>query len=305
MPRHEGKVAIVTGAANGIGRAIAERFAAEGAVVVLGDIEGEALARVTAGIAGKGGTAEAVTGDLTEEAGATRLIDAANAKCGRIDILVNNLGGSRNAKIWEMSVADFDFVLRLNLRSTFLVTRAAAPHMMKRRQGRIICLSSGAREGTPWTAYYQGGAAYSMAKAGVHGFIRDVALELAEYNITVNAVAPGPIDTERTGPGLRRLDATVETEPEQDDATRPARHRRRGGCCRAVPGLGRGFLRFGPHPRRCRRSLRHAGTSCWPRRCAPDVRMPDFGSSFLVVPGTTHRSAASPYVRPSKMRTRL
>jgi NAD(P)-dependent dehydrogenase (short-subunit alcohol dehydrogenase family) len=146
----ESKVAVVTGAANGIGRAIAERFAVEGAAVVLGDIEGEALARVTAGIAGKGGNAEAVMGDFTEEAGATRLIDGANAKHGRIDILVNNLGGSRNAKIWEMPVADFDFVLRLNLRSTFLVTRAAAPHMMKRRQGRIICLSSGAREGTPW-----------------------------------------------------------------------------------------------------------------------------------------------------------
>lgn len=213
MARLESKVAIVTGAANGIGRAIAERFASEGASVVLGDIEGEALNRVAAGISEKGGTAEAVTGDLTEEAGAARLIDAAIGKHGHIDVLVNNLGGSRNAKIWEMPVADFDFVLRLNLRSTFLVTRAAVAHMMKRQKGRIICLSSGAREGTPWTAYYQGGAAYSMAKAGVHGFIRDVALELAEYNITVNAVAPGPIDTERTGPGLRRLDATVERGP--------------------------------------------------------------------------------------------
>ena len=141
------------------------------------------------------------------------LIDTAVDSHGRIDILVNNLGGSRNAKIWEMPVADFDFVLRLNLRSTFLCTRAAAAYMMKRRQGRIICMSSGAREGTPWTAYYQGGAAYSAAKAGVHGFIRDVALELAEYNITVNAVAPGPIDTERTGPSLKRLDATVERSP--------------------------------------------------------------------------------------------
>jgi NAD(P)-dependent dehydrogenase (short-subunit alcohol dehydrogenase family) len=123
------------------------------------------------------------------------------------------VGGSRNAKIWEMPAADWDFVLRLNLRSTFLCTRAAAPHMMRQRYGRIVCMSSGAREGTPWTAYYQGGAAYSASKAGVHGFVRDCALELAEYGVNVNVVAPGPIDTERAGPNLRRLDETVEFSP--------------------------------------------------------------------------------------------
>jgi 3-oxoacyl-[acyl-carrier protein] reductase len=112
-----------------------------------------------------------------------------------------------------MTAADWDFVLRLNLRATFLCTRAAVPHMMRRRYGRIVCMSSGAREGTPWTAYYQGGSAYSAAKAGVHGFVRDVALELSEHGITVNAVAPGPIDTERFGAGLRRLDETVEYSP--------------------------------------------------------------------------------------------
>jgi 3-oxoacyl-[acyl-carrier protein] reductase len=85
--------------------------------------------------------------------------------------------------------------------------------MMARRQGRIVCLSSGSREGTPWTALSSGGAAYSVSKAGVHGFIRDVALELAEYNITVNAVAPGPIDTERVGPLLRNLQETMELGP--------------------------------------------------------------------------------------------
>ena len=92
-------------------------------------------------------------------------------------------------------------------------TRAAVPHMMRQKSGRIVCISSGAREGTPWTAYYQGGSAYSAAKAGIHGFVRDVALELAEHGINVNAVAPGPIDTERTGPNLKKLNDTVEYSP--------------------------------------------------------------------------------------------
>jgi 3-oxoacyl-[acyl-carrier protein] reductase len=154
-----------------------------------------------------------VVGDLTEEAPAQRLIDACVARFGRIDILVNVVGGSRNARIWEMRAEDWDFVLRLNLRSTFLCTRAAVPHMMQRKYGRIVCMSSGAREGTPWTAYYQGGSAYSAAKAGVHGFVRDVALELAQHGINVIAVAPGPIDTERFGPGLKRMNETVEYSP--------------------------------------------------------------------------------------------
>src|SRR5207245_2846143 len=138
------------------------------------------------------GQAFGVVGDVTDEAPAACLVADAVARHGRLDILVNNVGGSRNAKIWEMALEDWDFTIRLNLRGTFLCTRAAVPHMMKQRSGRIVCLSSGAREGTPWTAYYQGGSAYSAAKAGVHGFIRDVALELAEYGINVNAVAPGP-----------------------------------------------------------------------------------------------------------------
>jgi len=207
------RVAVVTGAANGLGRAIAERLAGEGARLALGDLEGAALEQVAEGIRAARGDAVAVAGDLTEEAPAARLIEAAVQRFGRIDILVNNVGGSRNAPIWEMKAEDWDFVLRLNLRATFLCTRAAVPHMMRQRYGRIVCLSSGAREGTPWTAYYAGGAAYSAAKAGVHGFVRDVALELAQHGIHVNAVAPGPIDTERTGPGLRRLDETVEYSP--------------------------------------------------------------------------------------------
>jgi len=207
------RVAVVTGAANGLGREIALLLAKEGARVALGDIDGPGVERTVASIKAAGGSALAVTGDLTEEAPAKQLIEAAVAAYGRLDILVNDVGGSRNSRIWEMSVEDWDFVLRLNLRSTFLCTRAAVPHMMRQRYGRIVCLSSGAREGTPWTAYYQGGSAYSAAKAGVHGFIRDVALELAEHGINVNAVAPGPIDTERFGPGLRKMNETVEYSP--------------------------------------------------------------------------------------------
>src|SRR5215468_11091651 len=207
------RVAVVTGAANGLGREIALLLAKEGARVALGDIDGPGVERTVASIKAAGGSGLAVTGDLTEEAPVRHLIDAAVAAYGRLDILVNDVGGSRNSRIWEMSVEDWDFVLRLNLRSTFLCTRAAVPHMMRQRYGRIVCLSSGAREGTPWTGYYQGGSAYSAAKAGVHGFVRDVALELAEHGINVNAVAPGPIDTERAGPGLRRMNETVDYSP--------------------------------------------------------------------------------------------
>jgi NAD(P)-dependent dehydrogenase (short-subunit alcohol dehydrogenase family) len=224
------RVAVVTGAANGLGREIARVLAREGARVALGDLDAAGVEHVAAEInqsvaagsppgghsapmAGPGGAAFAMAGDLTEEGPAARLIEAAVARFGKLDILVNNVGGSRNAKIWEMRAEDWDFVLRLNLRSTFLCTRAAAPHMMRQRYGRIVCMSSGAREGTPWTAYYQGGAAYSASKAGVHGFVRDVALELAEHGVNVNAVAPGPIDTERAGPSLKKLDETVEFSP--------------------------------------------------------------------------------------------
>ena len=213
MGRMQDKVVVVTGAAHGLGRATALRLAGEGATLVLGDIEGEALARTAADVAALERPVKSVVGDLTEEAVAESLIDGAITAFGQIDGLVNNLGGARNARIWEMSVEDWDYTLRLNLRGMFLCTRYAAPHMMARRQGRIVCLSSGSREGTPWTALSSGGAAYSVSKAGVHGFIRDVALELAEYNVTVNAVAPGPIDTERVGPLLRNLQETMDLGP--------------------------------------------------------------------------------------------
>lgn len=213
MGRVQDRVAVVTAAANGIGRAVALRLAEEGALVVGGDIEAEGLERTVAEIRNAGGTAVPVVGDVTEPGPAQALIDTAVQQFGRVEILVNVVGGSRSGHIWEASEQDWDFVLRLNLRSAFLCTRVAVPHMIQRRYGKIVGISSGAREGTPWSAYYEGNAAYSAAKAGIHGFTREVALELAQYGINVNAVAPGPIDTERAGPGLRRLNETVEYSP--------------------------------------------------------------------------------------------
>ena len=215
MGRVQDQIAVVTGAAKGLGEAISYRLSQDGARLILADIDEPGLATTASKIREAGGEVVTFVGDITEEEPAFQLIENALENFGQIDILVNNVGGSRNSKIWQMSVEDWDYTMRLNLRGTFLCTRAAVPHMIKRKRGKIICLSSGAREGTPWTAYYQGGSAYSASKAGVHGFMRDLALELAEYNINVNCVAPGPIDTEIAGANLRKLNETVDFSPDR------------------------------------------------------------------------------------------
>ena len=209
--RVAGKIALVTGAANGLGRAIALRLAEEGASLVLTDIDSAGLAETerqlkAAASAGSNTPPVVVNADVTEEAPVKALFRKTFDTHGRLDILVNDVGGGTSGRIWEVKLEDWDHIIKLNLRSAFLCTREAAAHMKERRSGCIINLSSGAREGTPWTAYYIGNSAYSAAKAGIHGFTRGVALELAEYGVRVNAVAPGPIETERTGPGFRKIE---------------------------------------------------------------------------------------------------
>lgn len=140
--------------------------------------------------------------DVTDEAQVAQLAREA----GDVDILVNNVGGGRPGRIWELSVEDWDHTMRLSLRSMFLCTRAFLPPMIERGYGRIVCLSSGARNGTVWNALHMGACAYSTAKAGVVGFVRDLAIELGDSGVTINAVAPGPIDTELAGPFLRAME---------------------------------------------------------------------------------------------------
>jgi len=204
--RLRGQVAVITGAGLGIGRATALRFAEEGARPVLAERDAARLEETVALLARQGATdVLPVVADVTDEAQVADLFARAEA-FGPVEILVNNVGGGRSGRIWDLTVADWDHTMTLSLRSMFLCTRAAVPSMMARKRGRIVCLSSGARNGTVWNAFHFGASAYSTAKAGVIGFVRDLAIELADHGITINAVAPGPIDTELAGPMLRRMD---------------------------------------------------------------------------------------------------
>lgn len=202
-PRLAGKTALVTGAGLGIGRAAALRLAEEGAAIILVDRD-EARMGETAALLGEAPHLAMVC-DVTDEASVRHLFEAAQA-WRPVDILVNNVGGGRSGKIADLSLEDWEQTMALSLRSMFLCTRAAVPGMAARAYGRIVCLSSGARHGTVWNAYYTGASPYSTAKAGVIGFVRALAIELADSGITINAVAPGPIDTELAGPYLRAMD---------------------------------------------------------------------------------------------------
>ena len=206
--RLAGRSAIITGAGLGIGRATALRFAEEGASLLLIDNDADRLAETRAML----GAVEVATviADVTDEAEVARAV----ALIDEPAILVNNVGGGVSGRIWDLSVADWDRTMALSLRSMFLCTRAVVPGMIDRGYGRIVCLSSGARNGTVWNAFHTGACAYSTAKAGVVGFVRDLAIELADHGICINAVAPGPIDTELAGPYLQAMhDKGLEYSP--------------------------------------------------------------------------------------------
>ncbi|MDO9710406.1 SDR family NAD(P)-dependent oxidoreductase [Paracraurococcus lichenis] len=196
MPRMQGRRCVVTGGGRGIGRAIALAFAQEGAdVAVVDRLAGQAEA-VAAEVRALGVAGFAFAADVSDEASITAALTAAEESLGRVDVLMNNAGISTHMSFVDMPVAVWDEMIAVNLRSVFLGTRVVLPGMMRRRFGRIISTSSqlahkGGRELTH----------YAAAKAGVLGFTRSLAYEVAPYNITVNAICPGPINTDMTRGG--------------------------------------------------------------------------------------------------------
>lgn len=194
MMNFAGKTAVVTGGSRGIGRAICEELARGGANVVLCYAgRAEAAQETVTACEDLGAKALAVQCNVADEAQVKALMDAAVKEFGRIDILVNNAGVTRDGLVMMMKEADFDAVIDTNLKGTFLCMKAVSRIMMKQRYGRIVNLSSvvGLR-GNP------GQANYSASKAGVIGLTKSLAKELSSRHVTVNAVAPGFIDTDMT-----------------------------------------------------------------------------------------------------------
>jgi 3-oxoacyl-[acyl-carrier protein] reductase len=192
MSSVEGRVALVTGASRGIGRAVALALAARGASVIAA-ARGDHASPVVEEIRRGGGRAEAASVDVTDEASVGAAVDAAVSRHGRIDILVNNAGIARDQLMLRMKRGDWDAVIATNLTAAFTCVQAVLKPMIKQRSGRIISITSVVGQ-----AGNAGQANYAASKAGLIGFTKALALEVASRQITVNAVAPGMIDTDMT-----------------------------------------------------------------------------------------------------------
>ncbi|GAA4147903.1 3-oxoacyl-ACP reductase FabG [Actinomadura keratinilytica] len=198
------RVAIVTGAARGIGESVAARLAADGFAVAVLDLDEDACKPVAARIEAAGGRALAVGADVADEQSADRAVARVAAELGPPVALVNNAGITRDNLLFKMPAADWDAVMNVHLRGSFLMSRAAQRHMTEAGWGRIVNLSSTSALGN------RGQANYSAAKAGLQGFTKTLAIELGRFGITVNAIAPGFIETEMTAATARRLGITFE-----------------------------------------------------------------------------------------------
>ncbi|MET0734546.1 MAG: beta-ketoacyl-ACP reductase [Microbacterium sp.] len=217
MPDFTDRVALVTGAARGLGAEISRQLAARGARVAVLDLDEDQAAATVADITRAGGEAIALGADVSDidaiEAAVARVADT----FGRLDILVNNAGVTRDNLLFKLSGEDWDTVMRVHLRGTFVTTKAAQRLMVDNRYGRIINLSSSAALGN------RGQANYSAAKAGLQGFTKTVALELGPFGVTANCIAPGYIDTEMTRASAIRMGLSVEERITEYAARMPVR----------------------------------------------------------------------------------
>jgi 3-oxoacyl-[acyl-carrier protein] reductase len=199
MPEDAQRVAIVTGAARGIGAATARRLASDGMAVAVLDLEESACADTVAAITQAGGRAVAVGADVSQADQVEAAVGKVAAELGPPTVLINNAGIIRDNLLFKMSEADWDAVLGVHLRGAFLMSRATQAHMVEQRYGRIVNLSSSSALGN------RGQVNYSAAKAGMQGFTKTLAIELGQFGITANAVAPGFIVTDMTAATAARV----------------------------------------------------------------------------------------------------
>jgi 3-oxoacyl-[acyl-carrier protein] reductase len=198
------RVAIVTGAARGIGAATARKLAADGLAVAVVDLDEAAGAGTVAEIHDAGGTAVAIGADVADPIAVAAAVERTVAELGAPTVLVNNAGVLRDNLIFKMTEDDWETVMAVHLRGAFLCTRAVQKHMVEAQWGRIVSLSSTSALGN------RGQANYAAAKAGIQGFTKTIAIELGRYNVTANAVAPGFIVTDMTAATAARVGVDFE-----------------------------------------------------------------------------------------------
>jgi 3-oxoacyl-[acyl-carrier protein] reductase len=215
MSRYAGRVAVVTGSARGIGAATARRFAEEGAAVAVLDLDQDAAATTAAGLGAS--AAIGLACDVSDAASVETAVGAVVERLGRIDVLVNNAGVTRDNLLFKMTEEDWDAVMGVHLKGSFLMSRAVQKHMVAAKYGKIINLSSVSALGN------RGQANYSAAKMGLQGFTRTLAIELGPFGINVNAIAPGFIVTDMTDATARRVGMEPEAYREAAAAATPVR----------------------------------------------------------------------------------
>lgn len=199
------RVAVVTGAARGIGAGVAARLAADGFAVAVIDLTEESASATVERITGAGGRALAVGADVADAPAVQAAVDRVAAELGPPVVLVNNAGVIRDNLLFKMTEDDWDTVLSVHLRGAFLMSRACQKHMVEQKWGRIVNLSSTSAQGN------RGQANYSAAKAGMQGFTKTLAIELGPFGVTANAIAPGFIATDMTAATAARVGMDFES----------------------------------------------------------------------------------------------